>query len=337
MTDLVVQACGLGTTIQDQGRFGWQKYGLGPAGAMDRPAQAQANALVGNGPGAAVLEFALAGARFLIEGGACRIALAGADMPLKIDDTVVAPLTAVTVQGGQTVEIATARYGQFGYLAVAGGFALTPVLGSLALHMKAAVGGLDGRAFRPGDRLPLLLTQPIGPDLAAEKSLPQTTGPIRVLLGPQDDYFTPAGLATFLSATYTITPNADRMGIRLTGPKIEHGPKGYNIVSDGIATGAIQVPGNGEPIILLADRQTTGGYPKIAHVITADLGRLSQMRPGDTFTFVQVSREIAVALLRAQQAALDTFRAGLRPAGAAGLDSARLLALNLVDGWVKGE
>jgi 5-oxoprolinase (ATP-hydrolysing) subunit C len=337
MTDLVVQACGPGTTIQDQGRFGWQKYGLGPAGAMDRLAQAQANALVGNDPGAGCIEFALAGARFVVDGGACRIALAGAEMAVKIDGGVIASLTAVTVKNGQTVDVGTARRGQFGYLAVAGGFALTPVLGSLALHMKAGVGGIDGRAFRTGDRLPLLLTQPTGPDLAAERAIAPGTGPIRVLLGPQEDYFTEAGLATFLSATYTITPNADRMGIRLTGPKIEHGPKGYNIVSDGIATGAIQVPGNGEPIILLADRQTTGGYPKIANVITADLGRLSQMRPGDSFSFITVSRAAAVAALRMQKDALEMFRTGLRPAGAAGLDSARLLGLNLVDGWVNGE
>ncbi len=337
MTDLVVKACGPGTSIQDQGRFGWQKYGLGPAGAMDRPAQAQANALVGNGPGAGCIELALAGARFVVEGGSCRIALAGADMPLKIDGTVTAPLTAATVQAGQTIDVGTARRGQFGYLAVAGGFALTAVLGSVALHMKAAIGGIDGRAFRPGDRLPLLMAQPSGPDLAAERALAPYIGPIRVLLGPQEDYFTSAGLATFLSATYTITPNADRMGIRLTGPKIEHGPKGYNIVSDGIATGAIQVPGNGEPIILLADRQTTGGYPKIANVISADLGRLSQMRPGDSFSFTQVSRADAIAALRSQQTALEEFRANLRPSGAASLDSARLLSLNLIDGWVKGE
>lgn len=336
MTDLVIQACGPGTTIQDQGRFGWQKYGLGPAGAMDRPAQAMANALVGNGAGAAVIELALAGARLLVEGGTARIALAGAVMPLKIDGAIVAPLTAVTVNAGQVIEIGTARAGQFGYLAVAGGFALQPVLGSLALHMKAAVGGIGGRAFRAGDHLPLFLAAPVGPDLAATNSIAIDTGPIRVLLGPQDDYFTEAGLATFLSAAYTITPNADRMGIRLTGPKIEHGPKGYNIVSDGIATGAIQVPGNGEPIILLADRQTTGGYPKIANVITADLGRLSQMRPGESFSFAKVTRAEAITALRAQQAALEGFRASLRPAGAVGLDSARLLSLNLVDGWVSG-
>ena len=336
MTELVIQACGPGTTIQDQGRFGWQKYGLGPAGAMDRPAQAMANALVGNGAGAAVIELALAGARLVVEGGSCRIALAGATMPVKIDGTTIAPLTAVTVQAGQTIEIGTARSGQFGYLAVAGGFALPPVLGSMALHMKAAVGGLEGRAFRAGDRLPLLLSAPSGPDLAAARAIDTPDGPIRVLLGPQDDHFTTTGLATFLSAAYTITPNADRMGIRLTGAKIEHGPKGYNIVSDGIATGAIQVPGNGEPIVLLADRQTTGGYPKIANVISADLGRLSQMRPGASFRFAQVTRDDAIIALKSQHAALEDFRTGLKPAGAAGLDSARLLSLNLVDGWIDG-
>jgi 5-oxoprolinase (ATP-hydrolysing) subunit C len=303
---------------------------------MDRPAQAMANALVGNGAGEAVLELALAGAKLRVDGGVCRVALAGAAMPVRIDGRAIAPLTAITVQAGETIEIGTARQGQFGYLAVAGGFALTPVLGSLALHMKAGVGGLGGRAFQAGDELPLLLAHPSGPDLAAERGIEPATGPIRVLLGPQQDYFTPAGLSTFLSSTYTITPNADRMGIRLTGPKIEHGPKGYNIVSDGIATGAIQVPGNGEPIILLADRQTTGGYPKIANVISADLGRLTQMRPGDRFAFEQVTREAAVSALRAQQANLDVFRAGLRAGGTADLDSSRLLSLNLVDGFVSG-
>ena len=336
MTELVIQACGPGTTIQDQGRFGWQKYGLGPAGAMDRQAQAVANALVGNGAGDAVIELALAGARFLVEGGSCRIAVAGAAMPLKIDGAVIAPLMAVTVQAGQVIDIGTARSGQFGYLAVAGGFALQPVLGSLALHMKAAVGGLDGRAFRAGDRLPLLLAAPTGPDFAAKQAIDVHSGPIRVMLGPQDDHFTTDGLATFLSAEYTISLNADRMGIRLTGPKIEHGPKGYNIVSDGIATGAIQVPGNGEPIILLADRQTTGGYPKIANVITADLGRLAQLRPGDSVRFANVTRDDAIALLRAQLAAHEQLRASLRPVGTADLDSTRLLSLNLVDGWING-
>jgi allophanate hydrolase subunit 2 len=159
-------------------------------------------------------------------------------------------------------------------------------------------------------------------------------GPIRVLLGPQDDHFTARGLETFLAAPYAVSQQSDRMGVRLTGAKIEHGPKGYNIVSDGIATGSIQVPGTGEPLILLADRQTTGGYPKIATVITADLGRLAQMRPGATLAFEAVTRQAAVAAWQAQSTALEAFRLGLRPARGFAPDSADLLARNLIDGWV---
>ncbi len=334
MTALLVQACGPGTTIQDHGRFGWQRYGVGPAGAMDKPALAMANLLVGNGPGAASIELALAGMRLLVEGGAARIAVAGADQVVKVDGVVIAALAAVTVRAGQTIDIGSCRGGQFGYLAIAGGLDIAPQLGSLSLQLRAELGGIDGRAIRTGDRLPLLLAEPSGPDLAAARGIEAGAGPIRVLLGPQDDYFTAKGLATFLSAAYTVSQQSDRMGVRFTGDKIEHGPAGYNIVSDGIATGSVQVPGSGEPLILLADRQTTGGYPKIATVITADHGRLSQMRPGSVVHFQSVTRGAAVDALKAQRAALDAFRFALKPAGAAAFASADLLALNLVDGWV---
>lgn len=330
MTVLVIEACGPGTSIQDQGRFGWQKAGLGPAGAMDRLAQAEANVLVGNDPGAAVIEFALAGGRFRIEDGVARVAHAGADQPVRIDGDVLAPLVARTVTTGQIVDVGTARSAAFGYLAVAGGFALPPQLGSLALHVRAAIGGIDGRPLRAGDRLPLVLSSSQGPDLAARAPVPRGSGPIRVVLGPQDDHFTSAGLTTFATAHYTVTPNADRMGIRFAGPRIEHNAKGYNIVSDGIATGAIQVPGSGEPIVLLADRQTTGGYPKIATVISADLPRLGQARPGDQIAFAIVTVAEAVAALRAQRLAIDAFRSHLTPQG--GIDPDRLFASNLIDG-----
>jgi biotin-dependent carboxylase-like uncharacterized protein len=334
MTRLVVLACGPGTSLQDHGRFGWQRFGLGPAGAMDRAALAMANALVGNGAGAAGIELALAGARLRVEEGSARVALAGAEQTLSVEGRVIAPLTSVTVKAGETIQVATARQGQFGYLAVAGGFAITPQLGSLALHMRAGIGGIDGRGLRDGDRLALLVETPPGEDVTATVAFETPGGPIRVLLGPQDDYFSEAGIATLLSATYTVTPQADRMGIRLAGPKIEHGPKGYNIVSDGIATGSIQVPGIGEPLVLLADRQTTGGYPKIATVISADLGRIAQMRPGDTLRFCRVARAEAIAALKAQAASLEAFRRGLMPVRRALHDSAELLGMNLVDGWI---
>jgi 5-oxoprolinase (ATP-hydrolysing) subunit C len=336
MTDIVVIRCGPGTTLQDIGRFGWQRFGLGPAGAMDRVAMAEANALVGNNEGVGAIEFALSGGEFRVEGGRARVALAGAEADLKVDGRLVAPMTAITVSNGSIIVVSTVRAGLFVYLAVAGGFSVPPDLGAVATHVRAHVGGIDGRALRSGDCLPCANTAVAGPDLAfdgramtANKNIP-----IRVILGPQADHFTDAGRATFLESDYTISPQIDRMGLRLTGPKIEHSTKGYNIVSDGIATGSIQVPGMGEPLVLLADRQTTGGYPKIATIITADLGRIAQMPPGTALRFQAVSRAEAVRALTEQRDTLAKFRAGLRPAEqAADLSSERLLGLNLVDGW----
>jgi biotin-dependent carboxylase-like uncharacterized protein len=334
MTELVVEAAGPATSLQDGGRFGWQRYGVGPAGAMDRVALAIANALAGNAPGAAAIEFALAGGRLRVAGGKARVAIAGAECALKIDDRTVAPLASATAQEGQSIEIGPARSGVFAYLAVAGGLTLTPTLGSLSLHHRTGVGGLEGRTLRAGDRLPLALGEPAGHEMALPGLPGRFEGPFRVVLGPQDDNFTAAGIGAFLGGAFTITEQADRMGMRLSGPKIEHGPKGYNIVSDGIPTGGIQVPGNGQPLILLADRQTTGGYPKIATVIGVDLPRLAQCRPGTALRFASVTRTEAVQFARDAAEELAALLARARPAGLAGLDSAELLSVNLVDGVV---
>lgn len=334
MTSLIVLAAGPATSIQDAGRFGWQRYGVGPAGAMDRLSLALANAIAGNPPGTGAIEFALAGGRLRVEGGPARVSLAGADCLVKIDGATVAPLSSVTVHDGQTIEVGAARSGMFAYLAVAGGFALRPALGSLSLHHRTGVGGLDGRALRAGDRVPLKLQEPAGQDLALPSSPPAGSGPMRVVLGPQDDYFTPDAIRTLAENPYTVSDQADRMGLRLRGPKLDHGAKGYNIVSDGIPTGAIQVPGNGLPLILLADRQTTGGYPKIATVISWDLPRLVQCRPGTGLRFAIVDRGEAVRIAKAEDAAFRKLIATIRPAGLAGFDSSELLALNLIDGVV---
>jgi 5-oxoprolinase (ATP-hydrolysing) subunit C len=336
MTELVVVRCGPGTTLQDIGRYGWQRFGLGPAGAMDRVAMAEANALVGNTESVGSIEFALIGGQFRVEAGRVRVALAGAEADLKIDGRLVALSTAITVDSGSIIDVGTLRGGLFVYLAVAGGFSVPLDLGAVATHVRAHVGGVDGRALRSWDRLSCNNSEVVGPDLGCIGGIKKsnTALPIRVILGPQADHFTDTGRATFLEATYTITPHIDRMGIRLTGPKIEHSAKGYNIVSDGIATGSIQVPGMGEPLVLLADRQTTGGYPKIATIITADLGRIAQMPPGTNLRFQAVSRRDAIQALVEQRDALAAFRARLRPAErAADLSSERLLGLNLVDGW----
>jgi len=334
MTELMVQNAGPATSLQDAGRFGWQRFGVGPAGAMDRLSLALANVLVGNQPGQAAIEFALAGGRLQVSGGSARIALAGADSLLKVDGRPVTPLTSVTVHDGQTIELATARSGIFFYLAVAGGFTIAPTLGSLSLHHRTGIGGLEGRTLRAGDRLPLGMSEPTGPELALPEPPPIQQAPIRVVLGPQDDHFTAAGIAILMNSEYVISEQADRMGMRLIGPVIEHGAKGFNIVSDGIPTGGMQVPGNGLPLILLADRQTTGGYPKIATVISWDLPRLVQCRPGTPLRFAPVERAEAVRIARAADAEFRALLAKLRPAGLAGLDSSELLAVNLVDGVV---
>ena len=337
MTELVVQNAGPATSLQDAGRFGLQRFGVGPAGAMDRLSLALANVLVGNPPGQAAIEFALAGGRLQISGGSARFALAGADSSLKIDGAPVPPLTSTTAHDGQTIEATTARTGVFFYLAVAGGFTIAPTLGSLSLHHRTGVGGLEGRTLRNGDRLPLELAEPAGPELALPGPLQAQDGPIRIVLGPQADHFTATGIATLVSGDYTISEQADRMGMRLNGPKIEHSDKGFNIVSDGIATGAIQVPGNELPLILLADRQTTGGYPKIATVISWDLPRLVQRRPGAGLQFTRVERAEAVRIAKASDAAFRALLARIRPTGLAGLDSSELLSVNLVGGVVDAQ
>lgn len=330
---LLVEDCGAATSLQDAGRFRQQRFGVSPAGAMDRFALALANALVGNAPGEAAIEFALLGGRLRAEGGPVRIALAGAECPLLVDGAAVAPLTAITVAGGQAIEIRPARKGAFAYLAIGSGLAVPPVLGSRALHLRSQMGGIAGRPLRPGDRLPVNRAAQDAP--AVTLTLPPAAGdpPIRVMLGPQDDLFDPQGIADFLGSPYTVTAEADRMGYRLEGAPIRH-RDGYNIVSDGIVSGSIQVPGAGQPIVLLADRQTTGGYPKIATVISADLPLLVQKRPGDRLHFAAVNRTEAVMALRARLDELAAAAASIGPAGARGFDSARLLSLNLVDGWL---
>jgi allophanate hydrolase subunit 2 len=180
----------------------------------------------------------------------------------------------------------------------------------------------------------LTLSEASGPDLTLPGPVLVQEGPIRIVLGPQDDHFTPAGIATLLGSEYTVSEQADRMGMRLSGPIIEHSAKGFNIVSDGIPTGAMQVPGNGQPLILLADRQTTGGYPKIATVISWDVPRLAQCRPGTKLRFAAVSRAEAVRIARDSDAAFRALVAKVRPAGPAGLDSGELLSVNLIDGVV---
>jgi biotin-dependent carboxylase-like uncharacterized protein len=328
MTALRVRSCGPLTSLQDAGRTGWQRFGVSTSGAMDRLALAAANALVGNPPGAGAVELALVGGAFTAEDGPVRAAVAGAACPVALDGRPVATGASVLIRPGETLEVGAMRAGVYAYLAVAGGYAVSPELGSVSLHPRARIGGLGGRTCRPGDRLALSGDAPAGLDLALDPVPLDPDAAVRVVLGPQDDHFTPEGVATFLGGRYRVTAEADRMGYRLSGPCVEH-REGFNIVSDGIVSGSVQIPGSGEPIVMMADRQTTGGYPKIATVISADLRVLAQRRPGDPVRFRAVPVEEAQAIARERAALVAGLAARLRPARRGLPSTEELLALNL--------
>lgn len=320
---------GLFTTLQDAGRFGFEDYGVPPSGAMDEMSFAIANALVGNQANTGALEFTLTGATLRLTGSEpCSFAVTG-DMALSIDGVEAAPYHRLTLLPGHTLRITRTLSGARGYLAVAGGFKVKPVMGSVATLMRAGLGGFNGRPLQKGDWLPLnppsrglkkghWLPSPSSMSgvrgVAEQRLMPQRERrPIRVILGPQNDHFDQTAIAQFLTNAYRVSEQSDRMGYRLSGNPIAH-TQGFNIVSDGISRGSIQIPGSGEPIIAMNDRQTTGGYPKIATVIRADLARLGQAKPGDIISFETVSVEKAESLWAGRQALLDTWLSKVRRA-----------------------
>lgn len=336
---------GLFDTLQDVGRVGYMALGMPTAGAMDRIGLALANALAGNPAGTAGLEIGVMGPDLLVEADSVRVALVGPLSPSLIDgpDAPPKPLESDRshlLKRGQTLKVGMVEGSSTAYLAVAGGFALPAFMGSLATYARAGVGGFEGRKLATGDLLPLTQTNAPARD---ERKLGQPfdygKGPIRVVWGPQEEYFSARGRATFIESEYRVSKEADRMGIRFEGPVIEHAKPpaegGADIISDGIAPGAIQVPGAGLPIVLLADRQTVGGYPKIATVASVDLPRLGRLLPGQVVHFTAVTVEEAEQLRRDQEARLARTIADFKPAlPAGGIDLARLYEENLIDGVV---
>jgi biotin-dependent carboxylase-like uncharacterized protein len=333
MSALVVVSPGPLSTLQDSGRWGHLRNGVTPAGAMDMIALAAANLLVGNPPGEAAIEFTLAGDTLELDAEGARVAIAG-DVALTVAGVAASSWRSFALRRGERIQVGALRRGARGYLAVAGGFSTPLELGSRSTHVRS---GLGGGPLRAGDRLPIARDKaPAGADVAIDPdALPYLDGAIRVVLGPQDDRFTAEGIATFLSGEYALTAEADRMGYRLDGPEIEH-RDGFNTISDTILTGSIQVPGTRKPIVLMADRQTTGGYPKIATTATASLPSLAQMKPGDRLRFAAVGVAEARALLARQVEAMRALPAALRPVlrDAGSLTSEALLAANLIDGVV---
>jgi len=331
---------GLFDTLQDLGRIGFMALGMPTAGAMDRIALQLANALCGNPPGTAGLEIGVMGPDLLVEAESARIALVGALSPALIEAPDVPPKPLESdrthlLKRGQILRVGMVEGSSTAYLAVAGGFALPPFMGSLSTYARAGIGGFQGRKLAPNDALPLVRDQaPPGDERRLGQPFDYGNGPIRIIWGPQDDYFTERGRRTFAESDYRVSKEADRMGIRLEGPTIEHA-KGADIISDGIGPGAIQVPGAGLPIVLLADRQTVGGYPKIATVASVDLPRMGRLLPGQVVRFTPIPVGEAEALRRDQEArlqhAIADFKAA-RPPG--GIDLARLYEENLIDGIV---
>ncbi len=338
---LKVLAPGLHTTVQDLGRIGYQNIGVPVSGALDGFALRLANALVGNPQGMAALEILVSGPTIEIAANSARLALVGTGASLGIrgeNARAVAAGQSATVQRGDIAQIVLGRQSASCYLAVEGGIAVPKVLGSASTYVRAALGGLNGRALQRDDVVPLALacaSRRI--ELRALTPPPAPADlPIRVVLGPQQKYFRKEALATLLGAEFRVSKDTDRMGMRLDGPVLRH-RRGWDIVSDAIATGSIQVPGSGQPIVLLADHQTTGGYPKIATVVSADLPRLGRYRPGDPLRFVSVELEAAEEMCREAEREFAKLVGALEPVPSEiEFDIESLYGANLISGVTAG-
>ena len=288
------------TTIQDLGRGGYQKFGVPVSGVMDEVSARLTNYLVGNEDNAPLLEFVLRGPTIRFHSSA--VFAVGGDVEVKLNGVPINPWGSYWAKRGDILEVGALKSGMYGYIAFAGGIKCEPILGSCSTYLRAKF----GRALKGGDRLKLgyaILTGKEG-KILPEEFIPKysSENEVRVILGPQEDNFTEEGIKTFLSSTYEVTPESDRMGYRLEGPKIEHSEKGADIITDAIPPGAIQVPKSGKPIVMLADRQTTGGYAKIGVVARVDVPKIAQTRPGGKLRFKVISVEEAQKELRKREA-----------------------------------
>jgi antagonist of KipI len=293
------------TTVQDLGRTGQMRYGIPPSGPVDRFAFVLANRLLGNPDTAAALECTLMGPRFEVT-AAGAIAVTGADMPVTVNGQDAPGWATIAVKPGDVVKLGAARSGVRAYVGFAGGVDVPVVLGSRSTFLRGRIGGLGGRALRKGDALAVLASGSVKPRRVARRNIPDYTGEptVRAVLGPQADRFTRDGLEALFGGRYEVLPQSDRMGSRLRGPRIAHA-RGHDIISDGIALGSIQVPGDGQPIVLLVDRQSTGGYTKAATICSSDIWRVGQARPGQWLRFQSIDVEEAHRLLRESDTALE--------------------------------
>ena len=311
MPIIEVRAPGLLTTVQDLGREAFGPLGVSPSGAADAISLRVGNRLVGNPESAAGLEMTLLGGTFLFPDGAI-VALAGSDFGATLDETSVAPWRSVSVHPGQTLRLGPTRSGARCYLCVQGGISVKPFLGSASTHLLSGLGGYHGRPLKKGDVLPIGVPDYAAIDhtfrerklsLAALKRLaPRKI--LRVTPGPQSDLFSAASRKLFFSSTYRISEESNRMGLRLDGPFLI--PPSGQMITEGVSLGAVQITAAGLPIILFVEQQTTGGYPKIANVISADMASVGQLRPRDEIRFEVVSWKMARALFIEQEELLSS-------------------------------
>ena len=318
---LLVVKPGLLTTVQDLGRYGHQASGVPVAGPMDMFSHRLANQLVGNNADAATLEITLLGPELIVDADTT-IAVAGAHFEIACDDRPVPFNASFAVHKGQRIKFGRIVQGARAYLAVAGGIQTDPVLGSRATHLVSHMGGLNGRALITGDRLPIVGGSTSGPQRKAGGLTLPTNGRarLRVMPGPQADWFEADAMKTIAGVSFRISPQSNRMGYRLQGPPLVR-VRDSELISEPLGVGAIQVPAAGEPILLMADRQTAGGYPKIGYVISADLPLAGQLAPGDFIEFHLCSHQEAVAALIARERQLLRNADLLAPSAVEGRDA----------------
>jgi biotin-dependent carboxylase-like uncharacterized protein len=307
---------GVLTTIQDLGRYGFSQFGVPLSGATDTFSLRVANLLVGNKEGEACLEITLTGLKIK----ALRevvIALTGGDLCPTLNEEPLEMWRTHLLVEGDVINFKKVRSGCRTYLAVGGGIAVPKIMGSSSTYLSGKFGGLEGRALRRGDlfhifELPSSLDK-LGLRFPKDWIFPlEKEVPLRAIPGPQDHHFTEKGFETFHSSSYRVTPQSDRMGVRLEGPEIERRSHvEESIISEGLISGAVQVPGDGKPIIILTEL-VTGGYTKIATIISIDLPRVAQLKPGDRVRFKPISIEAAHSLLKEQEERLREFREVLR-------------------------
>ena len=302
MKEIQVQAPGLLTTVQDLGREGFGPMGVSPSGAADAISLRIGNRLAGNKEGAAGLEMTLLGGTFVFPEGAT-LALTGSDFGATLDGVPIHPWTSIEVERGQTLHVGPTRAGARCYLCVQGGIEVAALLGSASTHLLSGLGGYEGRALRKGDVLKIGEANGVyRKRTVAAKALNELSPRklLRVTPGPQSDWFPEASQRIFYTSVYRVGEESNRMGLRLEGAPIQEGAGG-EMISEGVSLGAVQIAAGGLPIILFVEQQTTGGYPKIANVILADLSSLGQLRPRDEIRFERVGWETARSLLKEQE------------------------------------